>query len=234
MKLFAVFGIFLLVSGCSINMGVIGRYSSSKGPNNIELRNDSTFIYEYRAFHLYQYSIGKWKMLKRNLVTLTSEVKSTVVPITVKNVGNQLVSNILLIDLKINPNKNLSYYKCGIYINDSLYIVKRCDSIASLAINVPINNIYFHFTKEPVLTTTTAIAPPVFTIKYFTKISRGNKLAIEVHFDDSYFYYKSFNGDTVRINGHHIKMYNIYNNKWEKVRKVSDGANIFSHFSNKM
>ena len=157
-----------------------------------------------------------------------------VVPITVKNIGNQGSVNMLSLDLKIDPNKSLSDYKCGVYVNDSLYLVKRCDSISSLAINVPINNIYFHFTKEPALTTTTAIAPPVFTDKYVTKTSRGNKLEIEVNFNDSYFYYKSFNGDTVKIKGRNIEIYDAYRKKWEKVLKVSETTNIFSHFNDQM
>lgn len=233
MKLFTILGIFLLLSSCSINTGIIGKFSSSKG-SNIELKNDSTFIYEHRAFHLYQYSVGKWEMLNKSLIALTSEIKSTVVPITVKNIGNQGSVNMLSLDLKIDPNKSLSDYKCGVYVNDSLYLVKRCDSISSLAINVPINNIYFHFTKEPALTTTTAITPPVFTDKYVTKNSRGNKLEIEVNFNDSFFYYKSFNGDTVKIKGRNIEIYDAYRKKWEKVLKVSETTNIFSHFNDQM
>lgn len=222
---------FLLLSSCSINRDVIGKFSSNKGLN-IELKNDSTFIYEYRAFHLYQYSVGKWKVLNKNLIALTSEIKSTVVPITVKNLDNQGSVNMLSIDLKIDPDKSLSDYKCGVYINGSLYLVKKCDSILSLEISVPINNVYFHFTKEPALTTTTAVAPPVFTDKYVTKASRGNKLEIEVNFNDSYFYYKSFNGDTVKMKGCNVKMYDVYRKKWEKVLKVSESTNIFSRFNN--
>ena len=232
MKLFVIFGMFLVLSSCSINSGITGKFISKKG-SNMELKNDSSFIYEYRAFHLYQYSSGKWKMVNKNLISLTSEIKSTVVPITVTNIGDQGVVNMLSLDLKIDTNKILADYKCGVYVNDSLVLVKRCDSISSLEINVPIDNIYFKFIKEPALTTTTYIAPPIITDKYVTKTPKGNKLKIAINFNDSYFYYKSFDGDIVKRKGLNIKMYNAYYKRWKKLLRVSNKTNIFSHFNPK-
>ena len=120
---------------------------------------------------------------------------------------------------------------CGIYINDVLYNFKRCDSLSFIPIKIPIKSIYFHFTKEPELSITTAISLPVFTNKYRPEAIEGNQLKIAVDFNDSYFYYKSFNKDTIKVKGNSIKMFNVTNRRWEKILKVSDEANIFSGFS---
>lgn len=221
------------MGSCSIKTSVVGKFSSPKG-SNIQFKSDSTFIFEYRAFHLYQYSLGKWKMLNKNLISLTSDIESTVVPLKVKNTANRKAINLLSIDLKIQPSKSLSDYRCGVYVNGLLQFTKRCDSISSLVINVPIDTIYFHFTREPAIMTTTAIAPPIFTRKYVTENSKGNEMEIEVDFDDSYFYYRSFDTDTVKTNGHNLKMYDPYRKNWDKLLRVSPSTNLFSRFNDRI
>jgi len=233
MKIYVILGIVLICIGCSINTDMIGKYSKSRNANSFQFKQDSTFIYQYRAYHLFQYSQGKWKRVNENMITLTSDIKSTAIPLSIKqvDVDNKENINIISIDLNIENSDCLSEYECGVYINEELYCIKRCDSVSFIPVNIPIKSIYFHFTKEPQISLTTAIAPPLFTSKYSPEATRGNKIKIEVDFKEAFFYYKSFNGDTIKVKANSIKMFNVYSRRWEKILKVSDEANIFSRFS---
>jgi hypothetical protein len=167
------------------------------------------------------------------MITLTSDITSTSIPLSIKkiDVNNKDSNNIISLDLNIENRDSLSDYMCGVYINEALYCIKRCDSVSIIPINIPIKNIYFHFTKEPQLSWTTAIAPPLFTRMYSPEATKGNMLKIEVDFKEAFFYYKSFNEDTIKVKGKNIKMFNVFCNRWDKILKVSDEANIFSGFS---
>lgn len=228
-----LFGIIFLCSGCSIN--VVGKYSSNKSSSSFQFKRDSTFMYEYRAYHLYQYSVGKWERIKRNMITLTSDIKDITIPLSIKEIDHidDTSNNIISIDLDIKNSRSLADYMCEVYVNDELYCIRRCDSITSIPVTVPIKTCYFHFTKEPEIALTTAVAPPLFTNKYRSNDSiTGNKLTIAIDFNNSYFFYKAFNEDTIRVKKHGIRIFNPNLKKWEKISKVSDESNIFSRFNN--
>lgn len=228
-----LFGIIFLCGGCSIN--VIGKYSSNISSSSFQFKGDSTFMYEYRSYHLYQYSRGKWEMIKRNMATLTSDIKDITIPLLIKGIdyNNNSNNSMISIDLNIKNSRSLADYMCGVYVNDSLYCVRRCDSIAFIPISVPIESCYFYFTKEPEIASTTAVSPPLYTNKYRSNDSiMGNKFIIAIDFNDSYFFYKAFNEDTIRVKKHGIRIYNQDSEKWQKISKVSDESNIFSRFNN--
>ncbi|MDF2432833.1 MAG: hypothetical protein JWP44_2464 [Mucilaginibacter sp.] len=233
MKLYTIIGIVLFLCSCSIKNDIIGKYMSKKNPNYFQFKKDHIFIYEYRRLHLYQQSTGKWDKVN-NLIILNSEVKSTTIPLKVIN--NNLINSdnsLISIVLNIKGSYSLSDYICGIFINDTSYCVKRCDSLSSLIIKSPINNIYFKFFREPKVPTTTYIPLPLITNTYTPEAKTGNKLEIKVDFSDTCFYYKAFNNDTLKIKGNGIKMFNSYQGKWEKISKVPDATNLFSRYNDK-
>ena len=228
-----LFGIIFLCGGCSIN--VVGKYSSIRCLSSFQFKGDSTFMYKYRSYHLYQYSRGKWEWINRNMITLTSDIKDITIPLSVKEIGHidGTTSNIISIDLDIKNSQSLADYMCEVYINDVLYCIRRCDSIASIPVTVPIRNCYFNFTKDPQIALATAVSPPLLTNKYRSNSSiMGNKLIIAISFDDSYFFYKAFNDDTIRVKKQGIRIFNPDLKKWKKISKVSDESNIFSRFNN--
>jgi hypothetical protein len=165
MKIYILLGLALLCGSCSINKDIIGKYSSSKSSNSFEFKKDSTFAFEYRSNHLLKYSEGKWMNLTKDKIVITSDIKSTIIPLTVKELkSNNLKSkNALSLHVTIENGKNLSEYRCGIYINDVFYNTVRCDSVSYLPISIPIDSCYFYITKEPDYSLTTAVSPPVYT-----------------------------------------------------------------------
>jgi hypothetical protein len=223
----------LILIGCSVKNNIVGKYMSKHNPNYFQLRKDSTFIYEYRALHLYQQSIGTWHNTNKSLVILNSEIKSTGIHLKVNATNGNSRDNTISLILNIRGGKSLADYKCRIYVNDEIYDLKRCDSLSSLAIKSPINSIYFMLIKAPRLVTSTYIALPLTTDKYRPNAETGNRLEITADLNDDYFYYKAFNNDTLKIKGNAIKMFNTYNGKWEKILKVPDATNLFSRYNDK-
>lgn len=233
MKLYIFLGLAVLCSSCSINNEIIGKYASHTISSCFEFKKDSTFAYEYRSLHLLKYSEGKWMKLAKDKIVITSDIKSNIIPLTVKELeSNNLISkNALSLHVNIVNGKNLSEYMCGIYINDAFYNKVRCDSVSYLPISIPINSCYFFIFKEPD-NLTTAVSPPVYTSKYYTKAEGSNNLDITIDFNESFFYYQSFNESVVKIREKSIVFYNTDNKKWIKIPKVSDESNIFSSFRN--
>jgi hypothetical protein len=226
-----LFGIIFLCGSCSIN--IVGKYSSNKSSISFQLNKDSTFIYEYRSYHLYQFSRGKWERVERDRISLTSDIENTTVPISIKEIDHNDNTNnsIISLNLNIEKSRSLADYMCGVYINDALFCIRRCDSVTFIPVTVPVESCYFHFTKEPEISSTTAVSPPLFTKKYNNKYPIiGKKIIISVDFNDSYFFYKAFNKDTIRVKKHAIKIFNSDSKKWEKIPRVSDELNIFSRF----
>lgn len=227
--LIIITGISLFFTSCSINQEVAGKYMAANNPNYLQLKKGGTFIYEYRAMHLYQHSIGKWEKRKDNQIVLNTPIKSTVIPINVVQQSTGMGNNIS-INLKISDSKSLSDYKCRVYINDVAYCTKRCDSLNSITVNSPISNMYFMIIKEPQEITNTYVSLPLTTNKYSPKLKIGNKLEVKIDVNDNYFYYKSFNNDTLIVKHNAIKMFNGNKGKWEKLSKVPESTNIFSRY----
>jgi hypothetical protein len=225
-----IIGISLLLTSCSVKQDVVGKYMSKNNPNYLQLRKDGMFIYEYRALHFYQQSIGQWTKDNSSFITLNSPIRSTVIPITVMDRSNT-TSNTVTIKLTINDSKALADYKCRLYINDAIYCTKRCDSLSLIPVNLPIENMYFMFIKEPQELTNTYLSLPLTTEKYSTKPTKGNAFEVNVVFSDIYFYYKAFNNDTLRIKNNGIQLFNSNKGKWEKLLKVSNTTNLFSRYN---
>ena len=233
MKSYIIIGIALLFCGCSIKKDITGKYMSKSNPNYLQFRENNTFIYEYRAQHLYQQSIGKWEKGSKNLVILNSEIKSTAIPLNVSKLNKINGGNNISIKLNIMGNESLSDYQCIVFVNDVKYCLKRCDSLTAIPVNSPIKSIYFMFIREPKTVTTTYIPLPLTTNKYIPDVKNGNNLEVKVNFNDIYFYYKAFNNEKLKIKGDGIKIFNSYKGKWEKLKRVPDSTNIFSRYNDK-
>jgi hypothetical protein len=227
-----IIGIGLLFASCSIKQDVVGKYMSPNNPNYLQLRKDSTFIYEYRAMHLYQQSVGRWEKHNDGLVTLNSPIKSTIIPINVNN-KRTASGNDITIKLNIHDSKSLADYMCRVYINNVVYCVKRCDSLTSIPISSPIENMYFMFIKAPQEITNTYVSLPLITTKYNPESKNGNSFEVKADFSDAYFYYKAFNNDTLKVKHNAIKIFNSNKGKWEKLLRVSDATNLFSRYNDK-
>lgn len=232
MKLNLLLLISIILCSCSVKNNITGKYISKKNPNYLQLKNDSTFIYEYRFLHLYQHSVGKWEKNGKNLIVLNSEIKDTSIPLFVNSLKKVDEGNNISIQLTINDGDSLANYLCIIYVNEAMYSIKRCDSLTNLSINSPINSLYFMFGQKPLIPTSTYISLPLTSNKFIPEIQSKNNLEIKITFSDKYFFYKPFNNETLKIKTDEVKMFNSYRKKWEKLSKVSDSLRIFSRYDN--
>jgi hypothetical protein len=220
----------VMLCSCTINTNITGKYASNKKPYGFEFRSDSTFLYEYGEFELYKYSSGTWSPLNKHTIILNSKIKNTTIPIKVNEDDiNNSKKSVLSIALSIDGELNLPDYKCHIYINDTLYEVKRCDSLSLIQINSPIRNVYFQIERHPIVVNSTFISLPLITEGYTPKRSICN-LKIEASFKDSLFSYQSFNNERLKLKRDMIKIFSPFTKKWEGIPKVSASTNIFVHF----
>jgi hypothetical protein len=226
-----IFVLIILISSSCKTKNIIGKYALQNGSNSFEFKPDSTYYYECRRLHVYQYSEGTWARPSTNVLKLNSYINTTVIPLSVKNDFDKSPSNKIKITFDIGTGKLLSDYKCAIYINDLLYLSQRCDSLSLITMQQPINSLSFRIIKDPLISFTNVIPQPLFTTKYSPKNPTGNKMSINIKFKDLLFYYKPFNGDTLTLNRNAINLYNHYYKKWEKIPKIQDNKNVFSNFS---
>ncbi len=145
MRKFLIFGMAIFMFGCAPKNNFVGKYISKDGPNYIELKEDSTFTYESRLFHLYQRSFGKWNINGGKRIGLNSKVQSIHLPLlAIRKKNNEIGSNnVMSLSLSLNGDSSLSDYKCRIYINEKLYSTKRGDSLFNIPIKEPIKEIFF-------------------------------------------------------------------------------------------
>lgn len=224
------------LSSCT-GLDIVGKYSSGNSQKAFEFKSDSNYVYEFRAFHYYEYSSGKWVAASRKKVVLNSNISDLVIPLKVEKVNDKRVSNsnTVFVDFNI-ANGNLSDYQCRVFINDSIYAVRRnmtslirCDSLSKIQIDSPLKSIYFQIIDEPEAVNYTYISPPLVSQKYVADKDYGNNLKIELEFSDSFFFYVPFKNQVVVKGKNKIKWITT-GNKRETIPKVSDDSVILSDF----
>lgn len=223
---------FLLISiavgGCRTKIDVIGKYASKINSNIIHLKDDSTFQYQYRAFHLVENSSGNWTLKNNRLVLLQSNIKSTVVPLDVKENLDTAQQN--RSTLKVNFHvigKELSDYSIKCIVNEDQIINRRGDSINTLQFDGPINKISFKILSAPRLLTSNLISQPLSTEVYITKGNSASSFDINIKVDPKLFFYTSFNDEQLKVGEGYVKLYNDFKKRWEKIEKVNDSVNVF-------
>jgi len=228
MKLLTIFCISILLYSCSSNREITGKYSSTNSPYAFQFNKDSTFTYGYLEFHSYEYSTGWWRKINRNHILLNSIIQYTIIPLEIQklNSNDEKQPDFLSVEINIK-GMNLADYRCLIFINDSLDLVKRCDSISKIKLKKPINSLFFKFIQEPVKITTDLFSyNPLITEKlYPEKIDLYNS-KIRIAFNDSLFAYKIFNDELIKVKNNKVKIFNSYKNKWEAIPKVPDSTDI--------
>lgn len=176
---------------------------------------------------MYAKSSGKWLRSGKKALVFNSNIKTTVVPMKIA-----ILENVRYNSLSININKVDSLksenYRCQIYLNDSLYAIIRADSLSELKLARSPQSIYLKFTFDPIVNTSNLISPAVATEKNNLGISAVPR-SIELTLDlpSSFFYYRPFNQEIVKIKSRSVAFYNSFKRRWEYIPKVADSANIF-------
>jgi hypothetical protein len=231
MRSYIIIAICSLICGCSVNNNFTGKYMSKNNPNYIQLRRDSTFIFEYRALHLYEHSTGAWQKKEKNSIVLNSKIKSTILPLSVALINETNDYNTISFKLNIIRNESLADYRCGLYINDKLYCLRSCDSAALMHVNIPIYSMHFILIKEPRVFNSTYVALPLMTEKYNPTLEKGNRPEVTVNLNDNYFYYKAFNNEMLKVMRNGLKLFNSSTKKWETLLKAPNDTKLFSRYN---
>jgi hypothetical protein len=223
----------VLLYGCSSSLLITGEYASRENSNRFSLNSDSTFTYDYKFGHAYEYSLGSWKRVSKKKIVLNSGVKSTVIPLSVqesgKVEGTLNSANFLSINVSI-PNTNREDYRCAIFINDNLFQERRCDSLSSILINSSIHDIYFEIRKRPIVLKDLRLSvDPIITNRFLPKSATGNKLQIGIAFSDSLFSYRIFNNEIFKMTKSGIRFYDPKESKWQYIPKWSNAIGYIQH-----
>lgn len=220
--------------GCVNSKQIVGKYADTKSPDSFQFNSDSTFIYQYRAYHAYEYATGKWEIKRNNAIILNSSIQNVVIPssLTLEDYISNQTSVMLTFEPRIKKGV-LSDYKCEIFINDSLFDTRRADSMNKITINKPVNTIFFKIIKEPLKPTSTYFPLfPLVTEKFTFKKNTCVNATIVATIDDKLFGYRVFSNELVKIKNKGIKRFYLVNSRWRTIPKVSDDSNIFINPSN--
>ncbi|MGK6353559.1 hypothetical protein [Parapedobacter sp. DT-150] len=230
MKPYLTVAIALLFSCCSSQSNIVGKYMNSKF-GSIEFRPDSTYYYESGSHSLFVRSEGIWDSNDKGGVLIFSDIRSTYIPleIEVQKMNSSLSYSEIDVSVKLKSG-NLADYQCAIFVNDNLHLIKRCDSLALVKFSEPIRSIYFKILKTPQLSNTSAISPPLVTDVYRAEADLESKLKFKVYVDDSKFFYRSFDGYRIKLSRKNLYFFDLDNQRWKKLKKVSDHIDIFSSF----
>lgn len=249
--------IFLFLSGvyffcgCTTNYKVFGKYTEHNGPEYFQLNNDSTFTYKYDAFHVQEYSSGKWKMDRNRDIILNSYIinKSKNIKLNVQEFDRSGI-DFFNLSIIINGDYHSENYKYEIFANDTLYELNKSSILIStkleyltlnnniniknpfakyirgrlvrLTLNPPITNLYLKIVKSPIIFSSTVLTlNPIITKQYFLKSKETNSLIMNVTFSDSLFNYKVFKNERVKIKKNKIGYFNSDLDKWLFLRKAS-------------
>lgn len=231
MRLFLSILISILFCGCSLKKNVAGKYRSKNGSTSIQLKQDSTFIYEHGMFHSYGQSTGIWRRPSKDSVFLESSIKSVIIPIQVVETANN-DSNRLSIKLDIEGNHDLIDYKCEIYVNKLMLVKRRCDSLSSITIPLLVNTIYFRFLREPQIATTDYIPMPLSSSIYHLIVNNKRKIDVQIKFSDTYFYYQTFDHEKANIHRRKsIEIFELAHGKLKELLRVSNSSKLFSRYT---
>ena len=249
MKVIAIFFTAVLLYGCSSNVMITGQYGAKSNPDFFRFNAESTYYYKYNAYHVSEYSSGKWVQTNKKTVLLNSSIQSRSIPLKIKQ-NSDSVNTGYNIELNFDTVLDLKNYKCAVFINDTLYSLKgsgliiptrlgfnefekelnvsdiffrytRCDSLLSLKVNNPIKSIFFKIIKFEI-NSTHLTRQPLETEKYILVSNNNKNLNIRISLKDSLFNYRVFKNEKLKVRTKGISIFNSNNNTWWYIPKLPD------------
>jgi len=190
--------LMLWLAGCSPGQPVAGTYASGGSPHSFILRPDSTFSYRYQFQFGYRYSSGTWRRGGKRALVLNSYISDRTLPLKVVELpaGGGDLGNIFSVNTGVTgPGKG--YYRCMVYVNDTLFVTASCDTFSNVRVSFPVKSIFFKLSAD-------ARMPSIFldtlsTEKFRPVNGMGNKVKIDIGYNDSLFNYRVFNNEEVRM-----------------------------------
>jgi len=208
----------VLIYSCSSIIEVSEDYSSSETPYSFNLGKDSVFDYRYKFEFGYEYSQGIWSKIGNNEIVLNSRVKNRTLQLKVKeSIAHEAEQeNFFYVNINM-PDSDKNYYQCMIFINDTLYGKRSCDSIASILISSPIKNIFFKLSAD--VRMPTRFMDTLTTDKFSPRLSIGNKTKIDIIFKDSLFNYRVFNDEILKVTRKGLKFRDSRTGQWQYINR---------------
>ena len=103
-------------------------------------------------------------------------------------------SNFLSVGIQI-PNQ--AYYKCEIFVNDTLYEMRSCDSLSFIAIAMPVKSLFWGISAHQRMPG--RALDTLYTQKFYPRSEYSNTLKVDISYTDSFFNYRIFNNKAIRI-----------------------------------
>ncbi|PUZ19688.1 hypothetical protein GA0116948_12319 [Chitinophaga costaii] len=103
------------------------------------------------------------------------------------------------------PEDKRNYYQCMVFVNDSLYVNKRFDSLPYLSIGSPVKIIFFKLSAD--VSIPARFLDTLTTDTFFPKSDMANSSKIDIVFNDSLFNYQVFNNDILKITKGKFKIF---------------------------
>lgn len=216
MKSVSLYLFFIVVfSACSTLSEISGDYYSSRAPYSFTLNEDSTFIYRYKFEIDYEYSLGKWSKAGKNAVVLNSHYKEKLLQLRTEY-SNTVKSDDISLNI-VTPDFDREYYECLIFVNGALLAKQKCDSIISVTIRKPVEDVYLGFTADRTINPFigTRILDTVYTEKLYPQ-SAFDKCTLRIVYNDSLFNYRVFDSESFKI----TKKGLIFNDPKRKTRQT--------------
>lgn len=219
--------IFLLlpfsIVGCFTKPVYTGKYASKSGSYGLQINEDSTFNYKFYQFHAYEYSTGKWHKEGNRKIILNSLHKNITMPLTVIESGSNSDSiNRFSFEFR-SIEIGAKDCECAIFINDTLKEIRRCDSMALIAIKEPVQKVFVQVRKSPLLMTSLRFSlDPLITNVYSTPKEYGNLTKFKIIINDSLFSYKVFDNKIIKVKEKGIYFYDDKGEKKHWIPKLND------------
>lgn len=147
----------------------------------------------------------------RKEIVLKSQFRDRLLPLTVKETDGVKGGNLINININI-PETERKFYQCSLFVNDSFFARKNCDSIISIFVLKPILNVSLKLNADE--RKPTRFLDSLITEKHFFKSINLKKIEINVHYNDLLFNYIVFNDETLKISRHGVKVYSPQKKAW--------------------
>jgi len=194
MKFYILLTVFLY--GCTSVRNIDGVYWSDKSPCKFTMNKDSTFSFEYRFQFQYEHATGTWSRAGKSKYVLNSFVKNKRLPASVSETKSDKEDNSNFLSASIQiPNQ--AYYRCEIFINDTLYEKRSCDSLSSIVIAKPMRSLFLGICADERIPG--RLLDTLYTEKFYPRSEYRNNLKMDISYIDSLFNYRIFNNETIRI-----------------------------------
>jgi hypothetical protein len=228
MKIISQILIIFIISGCSVDNRLIGKYAS-KDNSSFQFKANHTFLNEYKEGEHAKYSSGNWRRVSEDTIVINSDIRTINVPLVLTLLDSSKTNTISLsLDLKIDSGLELTNYRCYIFVNNKYFSDKSCDSISSLLINEPVYTLNFIFSKEPHSYPKQYFPINSDTLKFDRPLKHN--LQLKASFEDIFFEYNPFNNVKIKTGKNSISVYNPYLREWRIIPKTLNSAHIFWHW----